>query len=125
MTPRFETVSFGLKGMARLGDAVRPPYRPEPGRGRGRPPILTVEDDVVGPSPPPLTPIERRAFDYSDLEHWMAHLDQTIPQTRRALQTLASPVIEPAPTDLQSGLAILALGAREPGRDDVHMDHDV
>jgi hypothetical protein len=118
---------FGLKGMAPLGDVVRPSYRPEPGRGRGRPPILPVEDDVVGPPlpPPPLTPVERRAFDYSDLDHCMAHLDQTIRQTRRALQTLASLAIEPAPTDPQNGEAIPAVGAPEPGRDDEHMDHDV
>ena len=31
---------FGLNGMEPLRKAVRPPYRPEPGRGRGRPPIL-------------------------------------------------------------------------------------
>jgi hypothetical protein len=127
VTHRAKRRLFGLKGMAPLGDAVRPPYRPDPGRGRGRPPILPVEDDVVGPPvpPPPLTPVERRAFDYSDLDHCMAHLDQTIRQTRRALQTLASPVIEPAPTDPQNGVAIPAVGAPEPGRDDEHMDHDV
>ena len=127
VTHRAKRRLFGLKGMAPLGDAVRPPYRPEPGRGRGRPPILPAEDDVVGPPLPlpPLTPVERRAFDYSDLEHWMAHLDQTIRQTRRALQTLASPVIGPAPTDLQNGMAMPAADAPEPGRDDEHIDHDV
>ena len=68
---------FGLKGMALLGAAVRPPYRPEPGRGRGRPPILTVEEEVAGPPlpPPPLTTVERRGFDYTDLDHCMAQLD--------------------------------------------------
>jgi hypothetical protein len=71
VTHRAKRRLFGLKGMAPLGDAVRPPYRPEPGRGRGRPPIPPVEDDVVGPPLPPLTPVERRAFDYSDLEHWV------------------------------------------------------
>jgi hypothetical protein len=125
VTHRSKRRLFGLKGMAPLGDAVRPPCRPEPGRGRGRPPILAVEDDVAAPPPPPLTPVERRAFDYSDLDHCMAHLDQTIRQTRRALQTLASPVIEPAPTDPQNGVAIPAMGASEPGRDDEHMDRDV
>jgi len=37
-----------------------------------------------------LTPIERRAFDYSDLEHWMAHTDQVIRDTRRSLEALAA-----------------------------------
>ncbi len=89
VTGRSKRRLFGLKGMAPLGDAVRPPYRPEPGRGRGRPPILTDEDDAAGPPPlPPLTPIERRAFDYSELEYCMAHMDQAIRRTRLALQNL-------------------------------------
>ena len=69
-----------LKGMAPFGEAVRPPYLPEPGRGRGRPPILTVEDNVARPPlpSPPLTPIDRPQFDYSDLDHWMAQMDQAI-----------------------------------------------
>ena len=57
VTHRSKRRLFGLKGMAPLGEAVRPPYRPEPGRGRGRPPILAVEDDVAGP-PLPLPPLD-------------------------------------------------------------------
>lgn len=89
---------FGLKGQAPLRDNVSPPRRPQPGRGRGRPPNVPLDEPVAEAPPaslPPLTPIERRAFDYSDLEHWMAHLDQTVRQTRRTLQTLASPTPEP------------------------------
>ena len=91
VTHRSKRRLFGLKGMAPLGEAVRPPYRPEPGRGRGRPPIRPFEDEVAGPLPPlpPLSPIERRAFDYSELERCMAHLDQVLRQTRRSLDTLA------------------------------------
>jgi hypothetical protein len=33
--------------------------------------------------------MERRAFDYSDLEAWMAHADQVIRSTRHALDGLA------------------------------------
>ena len=81
---------FGLKGMAPLGEAVRPPYRPEPNRGRGRPPILAVDEDVAEPAAPmpPLAPVERRSFDYSDLEHCMAQLDLVLRQTRRSLDAL-------------------------------------
>ena len=129
VTHRSKRRLFGLKAMAALAEAVRPPYRPEPGRGRGRPPILPVEDDVVGPPLPlplpPLAPVERRAFDYSDLEHWMAHLDQTIRQTRRVLQTVASPETELTPPDSQNGVATQTANAPEPGRDNEHMDHDV
>jgi len=50
--------------------------------GRGRPPILNFDDDVADP-PPPLTPIERRIFDYSALEEAMAHLDAVVRQIRQ------------------------------------------
>jgi len=78
---------FGLRGMAPLGAAVRPPYRPEPGRGRGRPPVLTFPDEIAGAAPPlpPLTPIERRAFDHTALDEAMAHLDAVVRQARQAL----------------------------------------
>jgi len=80
---------FGLKGMALLGEAVRPPCRPEPGRGRGRRSIPPVEEDVPEPPLPPVGPIERRSFDYSDLAHCMAELDQVLRRTRRSLDALA------------------------------------
>jgi hypothetical protein len=126
VTHRSKRRLFGLAALAPLRKHVAPPYHPEPGRGRGRPPAIPEADLVTEPPPlPPLTPIEQRAFDYSDIEHWMAHLDQTIRQTRRMLQTLASPVIEPAPPDLQSGVAILPADVPEPGREDDHMEHRV
>jgi hypothetical protein len=95
VTNRSKRRLFGLKGMAPLGAAVRPPYRPEPGRGRGRPPILRLEDDIAGPPLPsaPLTPIDRRQFDYSDLDHWMAQMDQAIRRTRRVLSDMARPMM--------------------------------
>jgi len=90
VTGRSKRRLFGLKeleGMELLADAVRPPRRPEPGRGRGRPPNVSESDVVAGPPPPlpPLTPIERRAFDYSDLELGMAQLDLVIRRTGRSL----------------------------------------
>jgi hypothetical protein len=38
---------------------------------------------------PPLSPLARKAIDYSDLEAWMAHADDVIRQTRRKLDQLA------------------------------------
>jgi hypothetical protein len=74
--------------MAPLGETVRPPYRPKPGLGRGRPPILAVEDDVTD-TPLPLTPVERRTFDYTVLEEAMAHLDAVVRASRFALRSMA------------------------------------
>jgi hypothetical protein len=110
-THRSKRRLFGLEGMGPLGAAVRPPYRPEPGRGRGRPPILAVEDDIAGPPPPlpPLTAIDRRQFDYSDLDHWMGQMDQAIRHARRTLSVLAQPPTEDV------NLSNEPLDARSPG----------
>ena len=95
VTHRAKRRLFALAGMAPLAQVVRPPYRPEPGRGRGRSPLLVDEPVLPPPAPPrPLTPIERRQFDYSDLEYWMDYLDQTIRRTRQSLQVLARPGID-------------------------------
>jgi hypothetical protein len=89
VTHRSKRRLFGLKGFAPLRDVVQPPYRPEPGRGRGRPPIPSSDDEIADPPPLPLlTPIERRAFDYSALEEAMAHLDAVVRQTRHNLGAL-------------------------------------
>ena len=90
VTHRSKRRLFGLRGLTPLRDVVRSPYRSEPGRGRGRPPILNVDDDVADPPPPqpPLTPTERRVFDYAALEEAMAHLDAVVRQTRHNLGAL-------------------------------------
>jgi len=68
--------------------AVRPPAP----RARGRPPTVAVRDEDVAAGPrlplPPLAPIERRAFDYRDLELGMAQLDLVVHRTRRSLDAL-------------------------------------
>ena len=91
VTHRSRRRLFGLKGMAPLRDAVVPPPRPQPGRGRGRPPTVPYDAEPLPALLPdrPLTPIERRAFDYGDLEQAMAVLDQAIRRTRRALDQRA------------------------------------
>jgi hypothetical protein len=89
VTHRAKRRLFGLEGLAPLREQVSPPRRPEPGRGRGRPLIQDVAPETTAPPPlPPLGPIERRSLDYSDLEHWMAHSDQVVRTTRRALEQL-------------------------------------
>ncbi len=72
---------FGLAELAPLRDGVAPPRRPQPGRGRGRPPILPIEEAPAEPLPdvPPLTPLERHSFDYSGLDAAMASPMMRIP----------------------------------------------
>ena len=100
VTHRSKRRLFGLTGLAPLRDAVRPPYRPDPARGRGRPRLDQPgdpADSVMLPLPAaPLTPIDRRQFDYSDLDHWMAQMDQTIRHARRTLSELARPTRQQA-----------------------------
>ena len=81
---------YGLAGLAPLRDEVAPPRRPEPGRGRGRPPVAAPEDaSQTPPLPAPvLTPILHRDFDTSDLEAAMAFADETIRRVRRNLSRL-------------------------------------
>ena len=91
VTLRAKRRLFGLQGLTPLRDVVQPPYRPEPGRGRGRPPILNFDDDVADPpSLPPLTPIERRVIDYTALEEAMAHLDAVVRASRYALRSITA-----------------------------------
>ena len=51
---------FGLAGLAPLRAAVAPPRRPQPGRGRGRPPTIPLDDDVPLPLLPAHPPTRSR-----------------------------------------------------------------
>jgi hypothetical protein len=91
VTHRSKRRLFALAGLAPLREVVRPPYRPEPGRGPGRP-RHEIEHDApeMASSPlPPLTPVERRAFDYTALEEAMARLDTVVRASRVALRSIA------------------------------------
>ena len=89
VTHRSKRRLFGLTGIAPLRDGVAAPRRPEPGRGRGRPRPRDTEPQAPPPPDRPLTPLERRAFDYGEIERWMTHADQAIRNTRRTLLALA------------------------------------
>jgi hypothetical protein len=98
VTHRSKRRLFGLAGLAPLRDGVAPPKRPQPGRGRGRPPILP-DDDAVAPPPalpePPLNPLDRQDFDYGEIETWMENAEQTIRRARRTLDALARGAVPP------------------------------
>jgi hypothetical protein len=92
VTHRAKRRLFALRGLTPLRDEIAPPRRPLPGRPPGRPRLDRPEELVVEPvaSPAPaLSPVVRKAIDYSDLETWMAHADTVIRQTRRNLDQLA------------------------------------
>jgi hypothetical protein len=95
VTHRSKRRLFGFTGLAPLREVVRPPYRPDPARGRGRPRLERPDDpsgSVVLPMPVALlSPIDRRQFDYSDLDRWMVHIDQTIRHAGRTLRACAQP----------------------------------
>jgi hypothetical protein len=63
-----------------------------PNRGPGRPRYESAEDEGAAESPlpvmPALSPIERRAFDYSALEDSMAQLNAVVRRARHALNPL-------------------------------------
>lgn len=79
---------FGLVGLAPLRAATSPPRRPEPGRGRGRPPNVT--EDVEAPLLPLPSGSPRWGdIEYSDLTRWMVQADAAIRRARVVLGELA------------------------------------
>jgi hypothetical protein len=91
VTHRSKRRLFGLHGLTPLRDVVQPPYRPNPNRGPGRS-RQEIEEELPQTALlplPPLTPIERREFDYTALEEAMAHLDAVVRTSRLALRAIA------------------------------------
>jgi hypothetical protein len=119
VTHRSKRRLFGLAGLAPLRDEISPPRRPEPGRGRGRPPTIRLEVEPLLAVPPPperaMTPLERRAIDYSELEQGMAHLEQVIRDTCRTLYALAR-------GDVVAGTVLSQDVAQAPGHAASEMD---
>jgi hypothetical protein len=83
-----------LKNLAEIRDIVRPPYRPEPGRGLPR--LVEEEAFEPPPLPPALSRLEFRAFYYSGLDEAMDQIDAVLRKTRLALGRIALPVPESA-----------------------------
>jgi hypothetical protein len=83
---------FGLAGMAPVREVTIPPRRPEPGRGRGRPPNEREDalDDFPATTPAPLGRFEWPAIDYRGLDEAIADAEKVIRSTRRSLDYLAT-----------------------------------
>lgn len=97
VTHRSKRRLYGLKHLAPLREAVVPPLRrPLIGRGRGRP---VAYNGGNGPEPepparielpPPLPRPERDAFEFDELDRWMAVADLAIRRAQRALEIHAT-----------------------------------
>jgi hypothetical protein len=121
VTHRSKRRLYGLAGLAPLRDGVAAPRRPEPGRGKGRPPLHRAEPAPLPPAPlapaRPLTPLERRTLDYTDLENAMAFADERIREARRTLAVLLSapaPVSNAPASDGGSPATVRPLMTAEP-----------
>jgi hypothetical protein len=109
LTHRSKRRLYGLKHLAPLREAAAPPRHPMPGRRPGRPSAACLDDDADGdvaqiaaplsPSPP-LPPLERRRFEFSELDRWLDLTDQAIRRVERVLaeQALApkAPILPPS-----------------------------
>jgi hypothetical protein len=86
---------YGLKPLAPLRDAAAAPRRPLPGRRPGRPSTASAVADASGevgdigvplvPSPP-LLPLERQEFDFSDIDRLLDLTDQAIRRAQSVLE---------------------------------------
>ena len=93
MTHRSKRRLYGLKHLAPLRDATAPPRRPWPGRRPGRPRAVRVEDSEMTTAEttprlalfPPLPPLARREFDFSDIDQLLALTDQAIRRAQNVL----------------------------------------
>lgn len=92
---------YGLAALVPLRAGVAPPRRPEPGRGRGRPPLPREDEgEEFGAPPPlvPLSPIQRHQFDYSGLEAAMALVNEVVGKAKRSFAVVRAERMGVAPT---------------------------
>ena len=120
VTHRSKRRLYGLKHLAPLREAAGPPRRPVPGRGPGRPSAASLDDDADGdvaqiaaplPPAPPLPPLERRKFDFSEIDRLLDLTDQAIRRVERVLELQ----VKVTTVDVGTGSG---LGSPEPGHSD-------
>jgi hypothetical protein len=96
VTHRSKRRLYGLKHLAPLGETAAAPRRPLPGRRPGRPSgaPFPMSDRNKGPSriepvrppSPPLPPLERREYDFGELDRWLDLADQAIRRAQHLLE---------------------------------------
>jgi hypothetical protein len=100
VTHRSKRRLYGLKHLAPLRETAAAPRRPLPGRRPGRPsaaPFPTSGGNegpgptasVPPPHPPPLPPLERREYEFGELDRWLDLADQAIRRVQRVLDETA------------------------------------
>ena len=101
VTHRSKRRLYGLKDLAPLREEAAPPRRPTSGRSRGRPPrgapvpiLLATYSEARDATPPPanrlaLSPLERKEFDFTDIDRWMQQADEAIRRTKAVLDRIA------------------------------------
>jgi hypothetical protein len=105
VTHRSKRRLYGLKHLAPLREAAAPPRRPLPGRRPGRPsgsPFPT-SDENEGPAAtasvplasPPLPPLERREYEFGELDRWLDLADQAIRRAQHLLEGYAASARSP------------------------------
>ena len=95
VTHRSKRRLYGLKHLAPLREAAAPPRRPLSGRRPGRPrggPLPASDGDrdpastaSVRPPSRPLPPLERREYEFGELDRWLDLADEAIRRTQRVL----------------------------------------
>jgi hypothetical protein len=100
VTHRSKRRLYGLKHLAPLREAAAPPRHPLPGRRPGRPrggPLAASDGDrdpaptaSVRPPSPPLPPLERREYEFGELDRWLDLADQAIRRAQHLLEGYAA-----------------------------------
>jgi hypothetical protein len=99
VTHRSKRRLYGLKHLAPLREAAAPPRRRQPGRRPGRPngalagagDGAPVERPPRLPPSPPLPTLERKEFEFGELDRWLDLADQAIRRAQLILQGYAGP----------------------------------
>jgi hypothetical protein len=97
VTHRSKRRLYGLKHLTPLREIAAPPRRPLPGRRPGRPSTASLagqdhenasldEHGLGRPPCPPLPPLERREYEFGELDRWLDLADQAIRRAQRLVQ---------------------------------------
>jgi hypothetical protein len=105
VTHRSKRRLYGLKHLAPLREAAAPPRRPLPARGPRLPsgsPFPTRDGNEgaaptasVPPPSPPLPPLERREYEFGELDRWLDLADQAIRRAQHLLEGYAASARSP------------------------------